>query len=182
MSMDGDYTKGELEEFLRGLPFMPEKGEPLPEYVYRELKPEFISAVMKPPVTDYGRVLEGRVALDTALFLKGGNFGIIEKLEESGWSSDSIGYDAKIRHEPTNTEWDIEVWTHFDWRKPETYSEGYIVFLPTGRKIAEEVVVDRRLVSAARWEVMPEEDWGKDTFDLTSKGGEEASRVIEESV
>ncbi|GAH45924.1 unnamed protein product, partial [marine sediment metagenome] len=166
---DEEEAKRELGEFLEQLPFMPEKGEPLPEYVYEALKPEFVTAVMKPSISSYGRELADRVALDVALFLKGGNFEIVGKLEESGWSSEDIAYDAKIRHKPTNTEWGVEVWTPFDWRKPETYKDGYVVFLPAGKRISE-----------GRWEIMPEERWETDEFSLTFKGGEEASRIIGE--
>ncbi len=169
MSVDGDYTRGEIEEFLSRLPFMPGNGNPLPDYVYREFKPEFISAIMAPPVTDYGGVLQDKVALDMALFLKGGSFEITKRLEETGWSSDSLGYDAEIAHKPTGTKWSIEVWTAFDWGDPSKYSDGYLYFIHSGKLIAED-----------RWEFMPGEDWEEDSFGLTSKGGEEASKVITE--
>lgn len=162
---------GEFEEFIRGLPFMPEKGKPLPDYVYQTMAPGFVTSVMSAPVSGYGRELQDRVALDVTLFLRGGNFEIVEKLDESGWSSEDIAYDARIRHKPTNTEWHIEVWAPFDWRKPETYRDGFAVFLPAGSRVAED-----------KWEIMPEEQWVDDTFDLTLKGGEEAGRVIEEFI
>lgn len=164
-----DKSKGEFEEFLRGLPFMPEKGKPLPDYVYQVMKPELVTSVMEAPISGYGRELQEKVALDVSLFLKGGNFEIVERVKESGWSSEDLTYDARIRHKSTNTVWDIEVLAPFDWRRPETYKDGYVVFLPAGKRIGEE-----------RWEIMPGEEWGEDTFDLTLKGGEEASRIIEE--
>lgn len=158
----------EFEEFIRSLPFMPERGKPLPDYVYQTMAPEFVTSVMSAPVSGYGRELADRVALDVTLFLKGGNFEIVKKLDETGWSSEDIAYNARIRHKPTYTEWDVEVWAPFDWRKPETYKDGFVVFLPAGERISEE-----------RWEIMPEEEWETEEFDLTFKGGEEASRIIE---
>lgn len=169
----------EFEEFIRGLPFTPERGEPLPDYVYRTMKPEFITSVMEAPVSEYGRELQDKVALDVGLFLQGGNFSIVKRFWESGWSSEDIAYDARIRHEPTGTEWSVEIWAPFDWRRPETYKGGFVVFLPMGKKIAEEVVVDRKLVSEPRWEIMPEKEWETEEFDLTFKGGQEASRIVE---
>lgn len=169
-----------IEELVRGLPFMPTRGRPLPEYVYRQLRSEFVTTIMETPVSDYGGALLDKIAVDTALFLKGGSFTIVERLKESGWSSEDVAYDARIRHRPTGTEWGVEVWAPFDWRNPETYKDGFVVFLPAGRKIAEELVVGRKLVSEARWEIMPEEKWETDTFDLTHEGGGEAGRTIEE--
>lgn len=166
---DGEFE--EFEEFIRGLPFMPERGKPLPDYVYQTMAPEFVTSVMGAPVSGYGRELQDRVALDVTLFLRGGNFEIVDKLKESGWSSEDIAHDAKVRHKPTGTEWDIEVWAPFDWRKPETYKDGYVDFLPTGRRVGEE-----------RWEIMPEEEWETNAFELSFRGGEEAGGIIEEFI
>lgn len=159
-----------VTEFIKGLPFMPEPGQPLPEYVYKEVTPEFVSSIMKPPSSDYGRTLADKIALDMSLFLKGGNFEIIDKLEETGWSSDSLAYNGTIKHVPTNTKWDIEIWVSFEWRQPEKV-EGvpFLDFLPAGAKLAED-----------RWEIMPEEEWSENSFDLTAAGGAKAGGIITE--
>lgn len=161
-----------MMEAIEKLPFMPAKGPPLPEYVGREITPEFVSSIMRSPSSDYGRTLVDKVALDMNLFLRAGGFEIVDKLEETGWSSDDLAYNGTIKHLSTGTQWDIEVWVNFEWKQPEKV-EGvpYLDFLPAGVRVA-----------ADRWEIMPEEEWSKHSFDLTAAEGIEASKIITEYV
>lgn len=161
----------ELRELIKGLPFVPEPGPPLPEYVHEAIQPGLVSSIMKPPSSDYGRTLTDKVALDMSLFLKGGDFEIVEKLEETGWASDSVAWDAKIKHVPTNTEWDIEVWANFKWRKPEEIESSFLDFLPAGAQITED-----------KWEIMPEEEWSDSSFDIATDEGKKAGEIITEYV
>jgi len=149
-----------LKEAIREMPFMPERGEPLPEYVAKGLYPQEMLAVMAPPVSEYGR----QVAADTARgyeeFLEGGNFTVKGKLEESSWSSEDVGYSGEIVHLPSGKSYTVFVHVFFDWRKP---TENVVRFL----SIWEEAEDD--LPEVMIWE-----------GDLDRSGGIEASKAVVE--
>lgn len=154
-----DYTEL-LKESLTKMPFWPEPGEPLPEYVAEEIYPQAVLEVMVLPVSEYGR----QVAADTAKgykeFLEGGGFIVRSKLEESAWSSEDVGYSGNIVHLPSGNSYAVFVHVFFDWRSP---TENVVRFLNIWEEVEEgapEVLI---------WE-----------GDLDRSGGVEASKAIAE--
>lgn len=123
-----------LKESITKLPFWPEPGEPLPEYVAEEVYPREVLEVMAPPVSEYGR----QVAADTARgykeFLEGGGFIIRSKLDESAWSSEDVGYLGNIVHLPSGNSYAVQVHVFFDWRDP---TKNVVRFLSIWKEVEE---------------------------------------------
>lgn len=146
-------SKEDLGEFIKGLPFMPEKGEPLPESVLRELYPSPAWDLMEAPISEYGRVVVEETARLLKEFMVGGNFVLREKFEESGWSSEDVIYTGGLVRVPTLTQYLVEIYVFFDWRDPTK--------------------VERRTVEL--FEEGPEEIW---SGYLSHEGGQEAGGVL----
>lgn len=165
-----DEEPKSLEDFLAKLPFMPyttRKEQKLPEYVYKLVRPEDIVSTMESSLSDYGDVLQEKIAAGMLAFMKGGDFKVTKRLTEKAWASDSVGWNASIEHIPTHTVWNIEVWASFEWRQPEKVDMTYTVFLPAGKQLSED-----------EWEIMPERDWDSGGFDLSFEGGKKAGSII----
>ncbi len=105
-------------EAIREMPFMPEKGAPLPEYVAAELYPSPTWDLMKAPVSDYGKVIVEETARLLKEFMRGGNFELKSKFEEGGWSSEDIIYMGDLAHTPTGAQYLTEINVFFAWRDP----------------------------------------------------------------
>ena len=165
-----ETPNGSSEDFIKKLPFMPH-GTPLPESVYRFVKPEHITSIFKPAVSEYGETLQNIVAVNLLAFMAGGNFTIADKLEETGWSSSDICWNGVLEHMPTQTRWDVEVWANFKRRKPERYESSYIDFL-----LAEDQISKISLAKA----IPKEEVFNRLSFDLTYDEGIRAAGVIQE--
>jgi len=101
------------------LPFMPEGGEPTPEYVTKTLHPSPTWDLMKPPISEYGGLVVDITARRLREFMTGGNFTLEEKFEEGGWSSEDIAYMGSLVHVPTSTAYITQINTFYEWRKPE---------------------------------------------------------------
>ncbi len=138
----GEFTVEQLEELDRGgvavdfkeligkLPFMPEVGPPLPEYVTAALHPSPTLDLMKPPVSEYGRVVADETARLLRDFMGGGNFELKDKFEESGWSSDGIMYNGSLIYTPTGAQYLVEIGVSFAWRTPtEDVERGVTLFI-----------------------------------------------------
>jgi len=108
----------DVVEAIQKLPFMPEKGPPLPEYVAAELYPSPTWDLMKAPVSDYGKAVVDETAQLLREFMRGGNFELRSKFEETGWSSDGIIYTGNLTHTPTRAQYLTEVYVSFAWRDP----------------------------------------------------------------
>lgn len=160
-----------IMEVIEKLPFMPEKGPPLPEYVGKEL---YGLEAFKTPVSDYGAVVVSRTAEILGDFAKAGNFVVIGALEETGWASDSIAYNGVLRHLPSGTEWDVEVWVNFEWRKPGSIESMFIDFLSCKKLGEEPIPIPVELVGTDKWtfDLMDDEGVraGSQAQDYLSKG------------
>ena len=143
---------------------MPEKGPPLPGYVSTEL---YGLEAFKAPVSDYGRGVVNEAARKLDDFVKAGNFIVVEPLDETGWASDSIAYNGVLSHSPTGTEWTVELWVHFEWRKPEDI-EGISIGFLSHRKPGGE------------WSPEPEETIEEMSYNLTADEGIKASSQVQE--
>ncbi len=108
----------QFEEVIRKLPFMPERGEPVPEYVFKELYPSPTWDLMKPPVSDYGKAIVEETARLLREFMSGSSFVLKDKFEETGWSSDDIIYTGELVHVPDLTQYLVELYVSFEWREP----------------------------------------------------------------
>lgn len=159
-----------IAEVIQEMPFMPERGEVLPEYVAKELYPQEMLEVMVPPVSEYGR----QVAADTARgykeFLEGSNFTVKSKLEECSWSSEDVGYSGEIVHLLSGNSYAVFVHVFFDWRKP---TENVVRFLDIWKEVEEgapEVMI---------WEGKLDRDGGIEAskavaeFEITGRGIED---------
>jgi len=105
-------------EVLQKLPFMPEKGPPLPEYVATELYPSPTWDTMKTPVSEYGKVVVDETARLIMEFIRGGRFERRTKFEEVGWSSEDIMYTGELLYTATGTVYITEINVFFAWRDP----------------------------------------------------------------
>lgn len=110
----------DITEFIKTLPFMPEEGEPLPEYVVRGMYPSPMWDLMESPVSEYGRQVVEETANRLREFMTGGNFILREKFSEEGWSSEDITYLGDLFHAPTRTLWLAQVFVVFEWREPSS--------------------------------------------------------------
>ncbi len=155
-----------MVEAIEKLPFMPEKGLPLPEYISKEL---YGLGAFKAPVSDYGRIVINETAERLSAFMQAGSFTVVEPFDETGWSSDSIAYDGVLSHLPTGTEWAVELWVHFGWRKPEDIESTSIDYLshrkPGGEWVPESGAVIEEMENS-----------------LTADGGIRASSQIQEHI
>lgn len=148
-------SKEELGEFIRGLPFMPERGEPMPEHVFQQLYPSPAWDLMKPPVSEYGRVVAEETARLLRDFMSGGSFVMKDKFEETGWSSEDITYTGELIHVPDLTQYLTEINVSFGWREP-----------------TKDVL---RSITLYKGEPEPEEIWGG---DLDLEGGKSAGKAL----
>lgn len=162
---EGVFESAEgLMKLVEGMPFMPEKGTPLPEYVSKEL---YGLEAFQAPISGYGREVVNEAAKRLAAFMVAGSFTVVEQLEETGWSSDSIAYNGVLSHSPSGKEWMVELWVQFEWRKPEDIEGMFIDFLDYREPGGEWV---------HREENIPDEL----TLNLTAEGGTEASSKVQE--
>lgn len=148
-----------LMEAIRKMPFMPEKGEPLPEYVVRDLYPSPAWDLMKPPTSEYGKVVVEETAGLLKEFMTGGSFILKEKFEESGWSSEDIIYVGKLIHVPTRAQYLAEVYVSFEWRAPADVNVRLMILFREDVEDPEET----------------EEIWNG---DLSSEGGQAANEAL----
>jgi hypothetical protein len=94
-------------------------------------------------------------------FLQGGNFLLIEKLQETGWGSGEIDYEDKVLHTPTSTYWNLQLFnTWDDYNEPEP---KYMNLTST--------------VAVFPYEGGPELE--ESTFEPSRQGGIEASMQIQ---
>lgn len=108
----------DVVEVLQKLPFMPEKGPPLPEYVAAGLYPSPTLDTMKTPVSEYGRVVVDETARLLMEFVLGGHFERRTKFEETGWSSEDIMYTGELLYTATGAVYITEINVFFAWRDP----------------------------------------------------------------
>lgn len=108
----------DIKKAIEAMPFMPEKGPPLPEYVTAELYPSPTWDTMKAPVSDYGKVVVDETARLLMEFVLGGHFERRTKFEETGWSSDGIIYTGELLHTATGVVYLTEIYVSFAWRDP----------------------------------------------------------------
>lgn len=158
----------ELGEVVGKLPFMPEKGPPLPEYVSEEL---YKLESFKAPVSDYGSRVVEETAKRLDSFLKAGSFTVVDKLEETGWSSEDIAYNGTFRHEPTGIEWIVELWVSFGWRKPEEIESMYVDFLGSKKDEGKWISAPDEITESDKW-----------SYDLTAEEGAKAGRQAQEFI
>lgn len=133
----------DITEYIKTLPFMPEKGESLPEYVVKSLYPSPTWDLMKPPESEYGREVVDETAKRLKEFMTGGNFILKEKFGEEGWSSEDITYLGGLIHVPTRTDYLVQINTFFEWRKPKEITT--VVVMLHRRTEEQELVWDGEL-------------------------------------
>jgi hypothetical protein len=131
-------TEEEFVEAVFKMPFMPEKGVPLPEYAAKALYPSATWGLMEPPMSDYGKEVVNETARMLKEFMTGGNFIISEKFKEGGWSSENIDYMGKLIHTPTLNEYIVQIMVFFKWRTP---SEIDVATINLWRDVGEEYPV-----------------------------------------
>ncbi len=154
--MESGFTPEELGKVVEAMPFMPEKGEPLPEYIAKELYPSPTLELMEVPVSDSGRVVADETARLLKEFMQGGSFELKNKFEESGWSSEDIIYTGDLTYTPTGTQYLTEINVFFEWRDPiKDVSRTITLF-------------EERLGG-------PEDIWGG---DLSYQGGQAAKEAL----
>lgn len=148
-------SKEELGEFIRGLPFMPERGEPIPEHVFQQLYPSPAWDLMKPPVSEYGKVVAEKTARLLGEFMSGGSFVLKGKFEETGWSSEDIIYTGELVHVPGLIQYLTKINVSFEWREP-----------------TKDVL---RSITLFKGEPEPEDIW---SGDLDLEGGKSAGKAL----
>lgn len=150
----------DIAELIRGLPFMPEPGPPVPGYVSKEV---FGLENMEAPVSEYGRALASEVLKRLKEFL-GTDFTVAKDFEETGWASDGVMYSGVLKHVLTNTEWFVEMGVSFEWRKPEEINMMYLEFFAVKQPDGTWADVPPEVVDSEEF-----------SFDLNADEGRKAS-------